>query len=240
MVAASIRSCELVAVFGCMFFAIVVSPLYASTLPVPAGLQPGDHYYLLFFTQETTALSSDISTYNAIANEDANLLGYGSAAGVTWHAFVSTAKESVAANIPTSAYSVYNISYGLPADLIASDPLSLATKGALVPIGPGGWTTGESSSDPDVWTGINPTDLNDLSGGLGASFVTLGSGMLPGTSAIAGGGMVSDQSLVFYAISDPLTVPVPEPTTTALLVAAITCAAGAALYRRRRLNTAAW
>ena len=136
MAAASVRLSVFVAVFTHLFIAIIACPLSPSTLPIPAGLQPGDHYYLLFFTAQTTGFSSDMATYNAIANDYAGQLGYASP-GVTWHAFLSTTSESVVANIPTSAYPVYNISYGLPADLIASDPLSLATQGPSVPIGPG-------------------------------------------------------------------------------------------------------
>jgi hypothetical protein len=222
MTVTSFRLHLLLAAFGLL---IGACPLCASTLPVPPGLNPGDHYYLLFFTRQTDAVSPDISTYNTIANADADALGWGAANGVTWHAFVSTTTESVTANVPTAPYPVYNISYGLPADRIASDPRSLLTDGPLIPIGPSGGGTIEFPGNPIVWTGFNPSDLTDLSGGLGAPFVTEGDGMYTGIYAFYGAGSIPDQSLPFYAISDLLTVPVPEPSTGAVLIAAAVFAA---------------
>jgi hypothetical protein len=225
MTATTVRLQLLLVISG---FLIAACPLRASTLPVPAGLSPGDHYYLLFFTRQTDAVSPDISTYNTIANADADALGWGAVDGVTWHAFVSTTTESVTANVPTSLYPVFTTTYGLPLVQIASDPLSLATGGPSVPLGP---------YNANVWTGIDPSDLNNLSGGLGASFVTDGNGTSSGIDSIDSGGATPEQQRSFYAISEPLTVPVPEPNAFCLTISLLTIFAFSLRLHKSKLRS---
>ena len=220
-------------VVGQALLASFALPALGGVLPVPVDLQPGDRYYLEFYTSPTTAQSSDVSVYNALANSQADELGIGSTVGVTWHAFVTTATEPVTSNIPTDPYPVYTIIRGLP-ELAASSPLLLATSGPLVPIGPSGGGTAENPPNPSVWTGINPTDLNDTSFGMGSPFVYFGTGFYTGVYAMSGGYGTADQSQVIYAISDPLTVPVPEPATWILAASALLGCAFALASRRTR------
>jgi hypothetical protein len=79
----------------------IVANAQASIITIPAGLEVGDQYRLVFITlQQTTALSADINIYNDFVTTQANSSSQLSALGTTWRAIAST--SSVSAKVNTS------------------------------------------------------------------------------------------------------------------------------------------
>lgn len=73
---------------------------HAAAITVPAGLNPGDNYRLVFVTSTTrNATSSNIADYNAFVTSAANLdLGL-AALGTTWAALATTSTVGVLTNL---------------------------------------------------------------------------------------------------------------------------------------------
>ncbi len=109
-------------------------------MSTPAGLSGGESFRFVFFTDgTTTALSSNIGTYNSFVNAQAGGATYDGSV-VTWHAIGSTSSESAINNIGQTLTPVY------------------LADGTLV-------TT--STTSTGLWSGslLNPID-EDLSGGI--------------------------------------------------------------------------
>jgi hypothetical protein len=72
--------------------ALWVPSAYAGPITVPAGLQAGEHYQLVFVTAGARdALSPDIAAYNLFVNVEANLSPELAALGTTWRAIACAA-----------------------------------------------------------------------------------------------------------------------------------------------------
>ncbi len=79
----------------------LLTPLFGSSLVVPAGLNPGDHYRIAFITSTARDYtSSDIADYNAFVNSAANASGSILAPlGINWLAIASSETVSAHDNI---------------------------------------------------------------------------------------------------------------------------------------------
>jgi hypothetical protein len=79
---------------------------------VPAGLNPGDQFRLIFVSSEThDALSSDISVYDSFVNGVADAAGLGTYAGqrVFWHDLGSTDTNNAIDGLPDSNIPIFNM-----------------------------------------------------------------------------------------------------------------------------------
>lgn len=176
-------------------------------VPVPAGLQPGDTYHLLFNSSTfTNALSSSIDFYNDFVQATADAAGIGVSEGVTWKAVASTASIDARVNAPVGLSTpVYNTNAAGP-QKIANGFVSLWDGSIDETVD---YDEFGLSNPVDAWTGSTPTGLAATGSTLGHSSGTawcgrpslLGSQWLtilqPSTSA----------QLSVYALSEPLTVP---------------------------------
>jgi hypothetical protein len=205
--------------------AIFVAASAQAALIVPAGLQAGDTYQLVFVTStETAATSGDIADYDAFVQAAAAAAGMSS---ITWRVIGSTLGVDANAHALVSA-PVYNMNGELVAtgyaDFWDGTHLSAMRYTELNLI-----RTGNNN----VWTG---TLLNGMSGGVGDA---LGEatpwwgemGLLTGWTQH--GGNTNTVLYALYALSDPITVP--EPGAAWLLAgAAAACAARRLSARARR------
>lgn len=216
-----------------------VLPMTAAAVPitVPPGLNPGDHYRLVFVTSTTRdALSSNIDDYNTFVNGVANTPPSPIAGFTTWTAIASTATFAARDNTATHpGVSPDAPIYDLAGNLIANNNAdlwdgSLATAirrtEAVVIV-----------NGATVWTGsaIDGTP-SQIAGG------TLGGGTpVVGIDSNGNGGWLlfdlpaGSTRSALYAMSAPLTV-VPEPGSIVLAgLAAVGLAV--ASVRRRRLRS---
>ncbi|MCE5266713.1 MAG: hypothetical protein LLG00_02370 [Planctomycetaceae bacterium] len=212
------------------------STALAGILPVPAGLQPGDHYHLLFVTTtKTTADSPDIATYDALANLDANSAGRGSAIGIEWYAMAATVNPYTAPALYSDNYPVYN----MRGELMGSSAMYLWNNG---PLASTYLVNGDLSySSSQAWTGGLGV-RGSLPGTPSATEFPLGHQNTAGPGFLAIGtmwassGWASPSNLLpVFAISDAITV-APEPGTLTLAAAALLGLGTVALARRRRMS----
>ncbi len=164
----AVRSTLLLALLGTLLSATAhaVDP---DPYPVPPGLEPGDHYHIIFTTSTNRdAWSSDAADYDAHVLAAANSAGIGDELGIGWTALVSVGDEtapqhhardrvSLGANVP-----VYNTRLELVATGFADlwdgslqNPLNSDEHGRMV----GG----------DSWTGSNADGTADEVDYLGSS-----------------------------------------------------------------------
>ncbi len=199
---------------------LLATPVFAGPVTVPGTLPPGSQYRLAFVTSDsTTASSTDITTYDAFVQAAADAVPELNALGTTWQVIGSTATVDAITHTgtgtgPGSTVPIYNFD----AQLLANN-------------GPDLWDgelndglafdeTGARAGGEVVWTGT-------LSDGYGWSPEVLGA--LGGFTLYGVSGFRSEAwtdvnaaangqfSLHLYAISAPLTVPVPDPSTGVLL-----------------------
>ena len=113
------------------------------------NLPAGTMYQLLFVTHDpTTALSSDISTYNSFASTEASLSPALDALHATWHAVGSTATINVIVNAPNNGVAVYDTQGNLLAS--AGDGIYAGFLQAPPQYDQYG---NLNNSDVDIWTG---------------------------------------------------------------------------------------
>ena len=75
----------------CAFIFSALSTSANASLVVPAGLNPGDAYHVIFVSSTgSVATSSDISSYDAFVQNVANNAGIGTGIGVDWSVVGST------------------------------------------------------------------------------------------------------------------------------------------------------
>lgn len=201
-------------------FAVPGSAVFATPITVPAGLNPGDHYRLVFVTSTSRdGTSTNIADYNAFVTTAANSVPQLAALSTTWTAIASTATVNARDNTGTNPVATGVPIYNLAGLEVATNNTTLWTStltvthlaainanesGTIVPTG------------VTVWTGTN------LAGTKTA--VPLG----PGTSVGYGNaantdalwilnvfGSATTTSRSFYAISGDLKV-VPEPSSVLL------------------------
>jgi hypothetical protein len=116
----SILLCRLAVVSQIVTFALAIhSPVaaIAAPIPVPAGLNPGDEYHLVFVSIDTrrNATPSDIDVYNAFVQGVADAAGIGNSQGINWRAIGSTALVDARDNALVTE-PVYNMAGELVAD----------------------------------------------------------------------------------------------------------------------------
>ncbi len=179
---------------------------------VPAGLNPGDEYQLVFVTSGVIgATSPDIAVYNDFVNAQAALNPSltGTDMGVTYSAIASTPFDAANVNALVEAPV-----YLLDSSLVANGFADLWDGTIMNPIG----LTQFATAQPPglVWTGSLTT---------GEAFVDLELGSALGR-AIVGFNSQTDGSWIqstnfdsfpaehsIYALSETLTVGVPEPSS---------------------------
>ena len=234
-------------------FAAVALPatqVMATVIP-PIGLAPGSHYQLIFVTQDgTQATSTDINFYNAFVANEASLNPL-LPPGVIWHAVGTTPSLQASVNAPSNALPVYNTQ----GQLIV--PSGLYISQLTNPIMYNQFGSTPSDANPIVWTGMgNGTNFfklgdtafsdawfGDAESILGWSHATLAdeeSHQEPGgvevliNGVIAGFAVPTHLSNHMYALSAPLVVPTPEPTTIVLLASGLMLIGGIRFLRWRR------
>jgi hypothetical protein len=211
--------------------------LVAAVIP-PIGLAPGSQYQLIFVTAEVhDALDSDIATYNQFVTDEAALgVASGLPSGATWTAVASTDSIDANVNAPSGVLPVYNT-----AGQLVTGPGVGIYAGALdnlVAYDQHG-EVNLIAQEENVWTGsdfqgfgITDATLGAASGESEIGRVALDGTWLEFTVHVHTTEVIFRKPL--YALSDTLTVPVPEPSTTALLGVALVLLAGRCLVRRGR------
>jgi hypothetical protein len=212
-----------------------VRPVQAGgiTLTTPAGLAPGDTFRFVFVTDgTTTAVSSDISTYDAFVQAQAGGATYDGAT-VTWQAIGSTASVNAIDHIGQTDTPVY-LADGT--QVTTSTTTSGLWSGIL-----------ENPIDKDlngnlyqnvVWTGTagngTATPTNPLGSGNDSSFFSTTGAAASTTSAWTDFSTAAvPQELPMYGISQVLTV-VPEPSGLIMLGTALGAVLAVDTIRRSR------
>jgi hypothetical protein len=181
--------------------------------PTPAGLNPGDHFYLVFVTDGTTpAASTDISTYDAIVSAEAASAGLNTYNGspVTWQTLGSTEGGStVAASRFSPTASIYRLD-GARIATGAADLYDSSIENAinLTP-------TNATLSGNSIWTGSNAdgTEAKGLGGDGGSTTFGL---LATDSTWLNSNTATSTDPHNLYAFSNQLTV-APEPASAGLL-----------------------
>lgn len=213
--------------------ALTGAPVTASAgiVTVPSGLNPGDHYRLAFRTSTDnaiTALSSNISDYNAFASAAANAVPDLFALGTTWTVIASTATVNARDNTGTNPFVSTGVPiYRLDGVRVADNNADLWDGTLDAPL----FTTPSGLQNPlNIYTGTSSagTALSPL----GSGRVLLGYTLATNSTWIAS--LTDDLPQIsrpMYVISGVLTV-VPEPSTFALLGAAAIILAVKAVRRK--------
>lgn len=199
---------------------------------MPAGLNPGDKYHLVFVTSGTRdATSVAIGDYNTFVDDAMGTIDDNGFRGgdITWVAIASTSAVDARNNM---SYLVGNTApvYRLDGTKVADNAADLwdSSIDATISID----ENGDPRASSAVWTGSTRigTEWLALGGGDSTSY---------GLSSDATTQWIQDNnnhaetvSLPFYGFSEELVV-VPEPGTISLAVLSL-AAGGAALRRRRR------
>jgi hypothetical protein len=189
--------------------------LLATVVP-PAGLAPGSQYQIIFVTFETTTgVSSDIGDYNKLVNDEAAFAtAFGLPAGIHWNAVVSTPTVNAKDNAPSNGLPVYNTG----GQLVSST--GIYSGSLLSPVFYDSIGQGYGIQNSAVWTGSTPAGIGvpgETLGGLGFSAIV---GSPSDTTDVWMDGTIAPRSAnswAIFALSDPITVPIPEPATLTLL-----------------------
>jgi hypothetical protein len=221
-------------------FSLLVAAAQAEVIP-PSGLAPGSQYQLIFVTaNKMCPADANIADYNALVAAEAAL----SAAlpqdpTVTWSAVVSTAAVNARTNAVYFGLPVYNTRGILVAD--AANGLYSAPLFSPIKFDQYGNDVGFICVD----TGSNPDGTAYTHAELGSNNgIMTGNPTLTGNLSSEAGWLMGWQfntkmwslgtypPCSYYALSSPITVSAPEPSTVALLaVGAI--AVLACMWRRR-------
>ena len=203
-----------------IYAAVSCSSMASAALPVPASLQPGDHYHIIFVTGLVTAIDTDttvppnIPLWGGIAAADYIVTGSAAAGGltdnsgfqdITWKAVLSTSTVDARDRI-----NVQGPVYNTHGDLIATDAADLWDGSIANPI-----KYDESGVDAfgsvAVWTGTsrigkatadNAGDWQDPT-----KTATVGSLDSVNDSWIQSGSVFGTSAARLFGISSLLTVP---------------------------------
>lgn len=218
------------AVRATVIFTIAGQAVHAAPVTVPAGLNPGDQYRLVFVTAATLGASStDISTYDAFVTTEADSNAALLALGTTWVAIGSTATVSAFDHIGGNfTIPVYNLA-GSRVATGASDLWDLSI-GAPIEYDENG-----NLKSTEAWTGTNPNGTIAADGPLGSGSPWFGNSSHTDSSWVQGGRIGATTPFSFYGISGTLTVPaaVPEPGTLGVVGLALATLCRLRRYRSR-------
>ncbi len=184
-------------------------------ISTPRGLNPGDHFRIVFVTTGTTdATSKNISTYDAFVNTDANGATYNGSV-ISWQAIASTASVDAINHIGTTGDAVYRAD---GTKVTSSDDSSGLWSGSLLHA-PNDYLSGTSATGATVFTGTTAFGHSSFElGNLGD--VTIGISNNNASDWVSHYYDVPTASHNLYGISSDLVVPgataVPEPSTAVL------------------------
>ena len=211
---------------------------------------PGNEYQILFVTSGSiAATSTNIADYNSFVTQQADLNPTLAALGATWNAIASTPSTNAIDNCPMSnSVPIYGtngqivveyggtfwgeatpIQYDQNGDFVPNTEVWTGTSVNESYPGTGMLPLGEQipfSMDPVVWEG--PT--------MGATWWGGGTGIEYSEGVWFygdGPNNILQTQLPMYALSSPITVPVPEPTTLTLSGSALLGIGLACLWRLR-------
>ncbi|HEY4309157.1 MAG TPA: hypothetical protein VGN12_06865 [Pirellulales bacterium] len=214
--------CAILGLLGTHAAATVISP----------NLPPGSKYELLFVTLDSTAATStNIATYNAFAAAEAQLSPALKTLppSVQWHAVASTNSVNAIVNAQDNDIPVYN-TRGV---LVATALSGLYDSGLTSPVQFNQFGNSETTL---VWTGSNGLGGVVSNGQMGNdNDVAQGLSSAVNTSWIFNQNTTqSVNSFPIYALSSPITVPTPEPSTVAILGSGLLIPIGHYFLRWRR------
>ncbi len=199
----------------------------------PNGLNPGDHFRIMFVTTgTTTATSTSISTYDSFVNTDANGATYNGST-ITWQAIGSTSSVNAITHIGTTGDAVYLVD---GTKVASSDGLSGLWSGGLLNA-PDEYLNGTLASTATTWTGTatNGSSSSPLGGG---SLVEFGSPTSKTGIWVHASVDFNSSTYNLYGISNDLVVQsapsVPEPSTVVLAAVGGLSALAYALARARK------
>lgn len=174
-----------------------------AALIVPEGLAPGETYQLAFVTSGTTAATSaDIGDYNAFVQSAASAAGMG---GVTWTVIGSTATVNANANALVTG-KVFNMN----GELVASGYADFWDGTHTVGVGID-YNENNITRNFNVWTGSTASGASSATAALGNATVVWGESTFSSSGWIARATQTATVNYALYALSAPLTAPVPVP-----------------------------
>lgn len=208
----------------------------------PAGLNPGDPFYLVFVTASTTtSASNDPTVYDAIVSTEASNAGlttYGGSA-VTWETLGSfdSGPDAISRFNPNAP--VYNLAGQLVAANASElwggtieNPIDIEANGSTAPAGTEVWT----GTATDGQTEINVDGPETFSKAIGSSsspVVEYGDASDSDGMWIADATALQDLDSALYGFSSELTVPVPEPASAGVMAVGLALGASRRVARRR-------
>lgn len=207
----------------------------AAVVTVPAGLNPGDQYRLVFVTSASRdAMSSNIADYNTFVSNLALNVPELAALGTTWSAIGSTSSVNARDNTGTNpAVSSGVPIYRLDGDQVAVNNADLWDGGLLAGIDV--TELGATVGNTVVWTGTGVSGAANAP--LGSSNASNGTPPLvlptPYLWITNYSPMASDELGLLYGMSGVLTV-VPEPGSIVLGALGLCAVVGHRLSQRRR------
>jgi hypothetical protein len=204
--------------------ACTVSTSAQAVLSVPPGVAPGESYQLAFVTSVGThATSSDINFYNALVQAAADAAGVGG--GTTWSAIASTAAVDANANAPVST-KVFNLHGELLATGYSDYWDGTHAVGAGIDYNEYG-----IGKNTNVWTGSHTDGTRAGNNVLGQPTAVWGESTFSSGGWINHGTQSTAVSYSLYALSQPLTAPVPEPHSWAMLLLGVALIGAMAIHR---------
>ncbi len=222
-----------------VIIAIVGASGIASAGPIiatPAGLNPGDHFRIVFVTDTTTTASdSNLNTYDNLVTTDANGATYNGQA-ITWQAIVSSSSVNAINRIQE-----YDVPVYLADGTKVADSDTSATNGL--------WsTTLENPINEDlshtpitalVWTGTGATGFAFSGNEIGSEQPSVGSTIVTYAAWATAGFYDPSYQYNLYGISSELTVlaTVPEPSTAMLAGLGIFATAICGYRRQKNIST---
>ena len=196
---------------------VIASGSARASIYIPADLNPGDSYRLIYVTDGTrNATSSDIATYNSFVAAEATAITALNDLDTTWTAVASTTAVDARDNTGTNP----NIATGVPIYLLNGSRIAANNADfwdesieSTISISPTLQVVGST-----VWTGTHGdgTEFTYYDGPLGNSTKAIaGRTNVTNTNWVRGPQENLTTSLPLYGISGELTVPVPEPASCA-------------------------